>query len=149
MRHRRTIEDVQAKEKEELVKVKNQIDQVMEKLRIFQEQETSLKRQIAQLQKESVELQVERNTALKEAEELRNKHGDDSSVHPLQFSEFFSLSEIAEATQSFTESMKIGGGGYGSIYKGHLHQTEVAIKRLHSHCRLGASEFRMKVCVFI
>ncbi|KAM4094701.1 hypothetical protein ACB094_06G214300 [Castanea mollissima] len=62
------------------------------------------------------------------------------------FSEY-SLSEIEEATHGFDESLKIGQGGYGSIYKGRLHQTKVAIKRLESQGSQGPSEFRMEVRV--
>ncbi|XP_042979847.1 U-box domain-containing protein 33-like isoform X3 [Carya illinoinensis] len=95
---------------------------------------------------------VERDSAVKEAEELRNKlrhkQGECSSWNNAQFTEF-SLSEIKKATQNFHESLKIGGGGYGNIYKGNLHQIEVAIKRpqnLHSNYWQGPSQFQMEVC---
>uniref|UniRef100_A0A2N9FI27 RING-type E3 ubiquitin transferase n=1 Tax=Fagus sylvatica TaxID=28930 RepID=A0A2N9FI27_FAGSY len=52
-----------------------------------------------------------------------------------------------EATQGFHESLKIGQGGFGSIYKGLLRQTEVAIKRLQSQGSQGPSEFQMEVRV--
>ncbi|XP_035547826.1 U-box domain-containing protein 33-like isoform X2 [Juglans regia] len=141
---RREIEEGKAKERE-IETMKNQIDQLMEKFQIFQERETSLKNQI-------VELQVERDNAVKEAEELRHKQGECSSWNNAQYFAEFSLSEIKKATQNFHESLKIGGGGYGNIYKGYLHQIEVAIKRLHSqnlHSNRGQgpSEFQMEVRV--
>ncbi|KAG7994445.1 hypothetical protein I3843_01G057800 [Carya illinoinensis] len=95
---------------------------------------------------------VERDSTVKEAEELRNKQGECSSWNNAQFTEF-SLSEIKKATQNFHESLKIGGGGYGNIYKGNLHQIEVAIKRPHSQSlhsnypRQGPAEFQMEVRV--
>ncbi|XP_042979841.1 U-box domain-containing protein 33-like isoform X1 [Carya illinoinensis] len=141
---RTEIEKRKAKERE-IETMKYQIDQLMDKFQIFQERETSLKNQI-------VELQVERDSAVKEAEELRNKlrhkQGECSSWNNAQFTEF-SLSEIKKATQNFHESLKIGGGGYGNIYKGNLHQIEVAIKRpqnLHSNYWQGPSQFQMEVC---
>ncbi|XP_035548395.1 U-box domain-containing protein 33-like [Juglans regia] len=140
---RREIEEGKAKERE-IETMKNQIDQLMEKFQIFQERETSLKNQI-------LELQMERDNAVKEAEELRYKQGECSSWNMPWFSEF-SLLEIKEATQNFNESLKIGEGGYGNIYKGYLRQIEVAIKRLnpqslHSSCGQGPSEFQMEVRV--
>ncbi|XP_042979871.1 U-box domain-containing protein 33-like isoform X1 [Carya illinoinensis] len=141
---RREIEKRNAKERE-IETMKYQIDQLMEKFQTFHERETSLKNQI-------VELQVERDSTVKEAEELRNKQGECSSWNNAQFTEF-SLSEIKKATQNFHESLKIGGGGYGNIYKGNLHQIEVAIKRPHSQSlhsnypRQGPAEFQMEVRV--
>ncbi|XP_042964609.1 U-box domain-containing protein 33-like isoform X2 [Carya illinoinensis] len=122
----------------------NQRDICIEELRIFKEQETSLKRQIAELQRERDELQMERDHAQKEAEGLKKK-GEGSSGHMLELPEF-SLSKIAEATQDFNESQKIGQGGYGNIYIGRI-QTEVAIKMLHSQGSQGSQEFQMEVGV--
>ncbi|XP_059456546.1 U-box domain-containing protein 70-like [Corylus avellana] len=138
----RKTEEALAKERE-MEEVKNQRNQAMEELRSSQVQ-------IAELQKGMDELQVERDNALKEAQGLRRKQ-EGSMRDRLPFSEF-SLSEIEEATHSFNESMKIGEGGYGNIYKGILHQTKVAIKKLHSqsihsHVAQGPSEFQMEVRV--
>ena len=136
------------KEKQELEKVKNHRDRVMEELWISQEDKTLLKSQIAEFQKERDELMMERDNALKEAEGLRRKQAEDSKHMPQFFSEFL-LSEIKEATQGFHESLKIGQGGFGIIYKGLLRQTEVAIKRLQSQGSQGPSEFQMEVCVYL
>lgn len=136
------------KEKQELEKVKNHRDRVMEELWISQEDKTLLKSQISELQKERDELMMERDNALKEAEGLRRKQAEASKHMPQFFSEFL-LSEIKEATQGFHESLKIGQGGFGIIYKGLLRQTEVAIKRLQSQGSQGPSEFQMEVCVFL
>ncbi|KAF5451609.1 hypothetical protein F2P56_026702 [Juglans regia] len=114
-----------------------QRDICIEELRISKEQESSLKSQLAELQKE-------RDDALKEAEGLKRKE-EDSNGHMLELPEF-SLSKIAEATQGFHESQKIGQGGYGNIYIGRL-QTEVAIKKLNSHGSQGHQEFQMEVNV--
>ncbi|KAK4578229.1 hypothetical protein RGQ29_028386 [Quercus rubra] len=102
--------------------------------------------QIISLESQLANLRMERDNALKEAEELRRKQAEASRHLPQFFSEY-SLSEIEEATHGFDESLKIGQGGYGSIYKGRLNQTKVAIKRLESQGSQGPSEFRMEVCV--
>ena len=139
---RKEIEEALIKGKEEVEKVKNQRDQLMEEFRNSQEQIILLKSQ----QKERDEFKMKRDNALKEAEELRRNQAEASRYLPQFFSEY-SLSEIEEATHGFDESLKIGQGGYGSIYKGCLHQTKVAIKRLESHGWQGPSEFQMEVCV--
>ncbi|KAM4105198.1 hypothetical protein ACJW30_06G214300 [Castanea mollissima] len=143
---RKEIEEALIKGKEEVEKVKNQRDQLMEEFRNSQEQIILLKSQLANLHKERDEFKMERDNALKEAEELRRKQVEASRHLPQFFSEY-SLSEIEEATHGFDESLKIGQGGYGSIYKGRLHQTKVAIKRLESQGSQGPSEFRMEVRV--
>uniref|UniRef100_A0A7N2MF47 RING-type E3 ubiquitin transferase n=1 Tax=Quercus lobata TaxID=97700 RepID=A0A7N2MF47_QUELO len=143
---RKEIEEALLKGKEEVEKVKNQRDQLMEEFRNSHEQIILLKSQLENLQKERDEFKMERDNALKEAEELRRKQAEASRHLPQFFSEY-SLSEIEEATHGFDESLKIGQGGYGSIYKGRLHQTKVAIKRLESQGSQGPSEFRMEVRV--
>lgn len=143
---RRAQEEALVKGKEEVEKVKNQRDQLMDEFRNSQEQIILLKSQLANLQKERDEFKMERDNALKEAEELRRKQAEASRHLPQFFSEY-SLSEIEEATHGFDKSLKIGQGGYGSIYKGRLHQTKVAIKRLESQGSQGPSEFQMEVRV--
>ena len=132
------------KKREELEKLKNLKDQMMEELRIAKEEKALLKSQNEVLQTERDELQIELDNALKEAEELRRKQAGDSR-HMTKFS----LSEIEKATQGFNESLRIGIGGYGSVYKGSLCQKEVAIKRLNSNSKQGPAEFEKEVCVLI
>ncbi|XP_030513673.1 U-box domain-containing protein 33-like isoform X2 [Rhodamnia argentea] len=165
---RKEIEEALAKEEEELGKMKNQRDEVLEELRIALDQKSSLESQIAETDQivneleqkiisavellqsyhqERNELQIERDNALRKAEELRSRQGDTlSATFPQYFSEF-SFSEIEEATRNFHPSLKIGEGGYGSIYKGSLRHTPVAIKMLHSHSLQGPQEFQQEVDV--
>ena len=132
------------REREELEQVKNQRDQMMEEVCIAKEEKTLLKSQNEELKKKRDELQIELDNALKEAEELRRKQAEDSRHMPE-----FLLSEIKEATQGFNKSLRIGIGGYGSVYKGLLCQNEVAIKMLQSDSQQGPAEFRREVCVLI
>nr|GEU97087.1 protein kinase, ATP binding site-containing protein [Tanacetum cinerariifolium] len=59
---------------------------------------------------------------------------------------FIPLMEIILATRNFSEAFKIGGGGFGAVYKGQLSQRwqnhEAAIKRLDKTGRQGKTEFR-------
>lgn len=56
----------------------------------------------------------------------------------------FSLAEIQSATQNFEDSLVIGQGGFGKVYKGQINigtSDAAAIKRLDSTSKQGASEF--------
>ena len=138
----------------------------MEELRAAENQKSSLESQIAEAdeslktlehkffsavellqnyKKEREELQIERDNALREAEELRREQGEGTSTQMPQFFSEFSFSEIEEATKNFNYSLKIGEGGYGSIYKGLLRHTQVAIKMLNAHSMQGPSEFQQEV----
>ncbi|XVF22541.1 hypothetical protein REPUB_Repub12eG0181000 [Reevesia pubescens] len=168
LKQRKEIEEALAKEKEELDKMNTQRDEVMGELQGALDQKSSLEKKI--LESENVikeleekiitavellknyknerdELQMERDNALKEAEELRKSRAETSGAHMPQFFTEFSFSEIEEATRNFDPTLKIGEGGYGSIYKGLLRQTTVAIKILHSHSLQGPSEFQQEVDV--
>ncbi|CAI9287175.1 unnamed protein product [Lactuca saligna] len=75
--------------------------------------------------------------------------GSSSSLElPQQFRQF-TLSEIHSATQNFDESLVIGRGGFGMVYKGTITDgaTDLvaAIKRLDSTSNQGAVEFRAEV----
>ena len=60
----------------------------------------------------------------------------------------FSFSDLEKATNYFDPSLKIGEGGYGSIYRGILYHTEVAIKILHPDSMQGPREFQQEVIMF-
>ncbi|KAF7826060.1 U-box domain-containing protein 33 isoform X2 [Senna tora] len=169
LRERKEAEEALEKEREEVERMKRQQEKVKEELELALDQKSSLESQIASselmvkeleqkiicsvdlltnFRKERDELQIQRDNALREAEELRKKQGDASASStdvPDKISEF-SLEEIKQATNNFNSSLKIGEGGYGSIYKGFLGHTEVAIKVLHDNNRSqGASEFQQEV----
>lgn len=56
-----------------------------------------------------------------------------------------SLSDLQSATCNFSESFKIGQGGYGCVYKGEMLDRTVAIKKLHPHNMQGQFEFQQEV----
>ncbi|XP_050381467.1 putative serine/threonine-protein kinase [Argentina anserina] len=58
----------------------------------------------------------------------------------------FSYNSLRSATRNFHPSNKIGGGGYGVVYKGILRDnTQVAIKCLSSDSKQGANEFLTEI----
>ncbi|KAL1546279.1 U-box domain-containing protein 33-like isoform X1 [Salvia divinorum] len=166
-RHRREIQEVLASAREEAENMKWQLGEVTEALRVAEEQKLSLERQIAdsdkmvekleqkmyaavellqKYKKERDELQVERDDVLKVAEDLRKRQAEEASSSSVyRFFSEFSFFEIEEATARFSQTLKIGEGGYGSIYRGDLRHTQVAIKMLHSDSSQGPFEFQQEV----
>ncbi|RCV43917.1 hypothetical protein SETIT_9G332900v2 [Setaria italica] len=58
----------------------------------------------------------------------------------------FSLAELKLATENFSESLKIGEGGYGRVYKGTVCDTAVAIKILrHNENLQGLLQFQREL----
>ncbi|KAH7669528.1 Adenine nucleotide alpha hydrolases-like protein [Dioscorea alata] len=169
MKQRKEIEETLAREKLELEKLKIQNDRVSEKLgkaleqkqaleacisnshlivKDFEEKLSTAQSELNWLQKEHEDLQRERDNANREIEELRQRKEVGSSVYrPLNFLEF-SYSELQQATQNFDKSMKIGEGGYGTVYRGFLRHTAVAIKLLSPQSKQGEAEFQQEVASF-
>ncbi|CAN6229589.1 unnamed protein product [Urochloa humidicola] len=58
----------------------------------------------------------------------------------------FSIAEIRAATKNFDESLVIGTGGFGRVYKGEIDEgTTVAIKRANTLCGQGLKEFETEI----
>ncbi|CAL0315073.1 unnamed protein product [Lupinus luteus] len=165
---RKELEEALQKEKEELDNIKSQRGKVKEELQHVLDQKSLFRSQIAsnelmikELEEKIIsavdllrdykderdELQMQRDNALRKAEELRREQGESSSTQVLRFFSEFSFLEIEEATRNFDPNLKIGEGGYGSIFKGIMRHTEVAIKVLHADSMQGPSEFQQEVDV--
>ncbi|KAL9661825.1 hypothetical protein QQ045_026653 [Rhodiola kirilowii] len=81
--------------------------------------------------------------ALKEAEEKR-KVLDALSQSDVRYRKY-TIDEIEAATERFSESRKIGEGGYGPVYKCTLDHTPVAIKVLRPDAAQGRTQFQQEV----
>ncbi|KAK8968181.1 Receptor-like serine/threonine-protein kinase SD1-8 [Platanthera guangdongensis] len=58
----------------------------------------------------------------------------------------FDMTEIENATNSFSNENKLGEGGFGPVYKGHLRDgQEIAVKRLSRYSVQGLGEFMNEV----
>ncbi|KAL3500805.1 hypothetical protein ACH5RR_039898 [Cinchona calisaya] len=57
----------------------------------------------------------------------------------------YTIEEIETATNKFSQSSKIGEGGYGPVYKGKLDHTPVAIKVLRPDAAQGRKQFQQEV----
>ncbi|XP_044946018.1 L-type lectin-domain containing receptor kinase IX.1-like [Hordeum vulgare subsp. vulgare] len=59
----------------------------------------------------------------------------------------FRYGELAIATDDFSDEKKLGEGGFGSVYRGHLKETnlDVAIKRVSKGSKQGRKEYASEV----
>ncbi|KAF3333446.1 U-box domain-containing protein 52 [Carex littledalei] len=57
----------------------------------------------------------------------------------------YTIEEIEFATNNFAQSLKIGEGGYGPVYKALLDHTQVAIKVLRPDASQGRKQFQQEV----
>ncbi|XP_072993768.1 U-box domain-containing protein 33-like [Typha latifolia] len=136
------------KEHEQRVHLELQVINLNRTIKDLQEKLSEAHCLLFSLEREQEELQSERDNAVKKADQLRQKlkaleishRGTDN------FSEF-SYSELEEATNNFNESLKIGEGGYGSVYKGLLRHRTVAIKLLNPQGMQGKTEFHKEMDV--
>jgi len=81
--------------------------------------------------------------SLKESEEVK-KAIVPAEKHDLRYRRY-SIEEIEKATEFFTESRKIGEGGYGPVYKCYLDHTAVAVKVLRPDASQGRSQFQQEI----
>lgn len=57
----------------------------------------------------------------------------------------YTIEEIETATDNFSQSLKIGEGGYGPVYKCYLDHTRVAVKVLRPDAAQGRNQFQQEV----
>ncbi|XP_019233767.1 PREDICTED: L-type lectin-domain containing receptor kinase IX.1-like [Nicotiana attenuata] len=86
---------------------------------------------------------------------LREDEDDDDSFDGSMADEFerstgpkkFLYSELARCTNNFAQEEKLGEGGFGGVYKGHLRESNsyVAVKRVSRGSRQGIKEFASEV----
>jgi len=102
----------------------------------------------AEAQKRIAELESQKRInaemkAFRETEEKR-KAVDAFSSNGLRYRRY-AIEEIEAATNFFSESLKIGEGGYGPVYKCLLDHTPVAVKVLRPDAAQGRSQFQREV----
>ncbi|KAF8033634.1 hypothetical protein BT93_C0037 [Corymbia citriodora subsp. variegata] len=81
--------------------------------------------------------------ALKEAEE-RKKILNSMAHNDIRYRKY-TIEEIEAATEDFSQSRKIGEGGYGPVYKCFLDHTSVAVKVLRPDAAQGQAQFQQEV----
>ncbi|KAL5698591.1 non-specific serine/threonine protein kinase [Ranunculus cassubicifolius] len=85
--------------------------------------------------------ELERNVQTEEEEEGNNHSLTNGRV----FYRKYDLEDIRTATGNFSDSLKVGEGGYGPVYKAYLDHTPVAVKVLRSDATGGMKQFRQEV----
>ncbi|KAL6903842.1 hypothetical protein ACP4OV_004655 [Aristida adscensionis] len=168
LRQRKTFQDIHAKQRQEIEGMRRQKDEAYAALYNANERKLALENRISELeldvkhnedklatnQLHLEELQSdydrilrERDAARREAAEVRAKNQQGVLAPSEAFNTKFSLIELQQATQGFDPTFKIGEGGFGSVYKGVLRNTTVAIKLLHPQSMQGQSEFHQEAFV--
>ncbi|GJM86384.1 hypothetical protein PR202_ga02238 [Eleusine coracana subsp. coracana] len=170
VRQRETLNEILTRQAQAIEAMKRQHDTISIELHDAREQKFVLEQRITEMtyvikdheekmaankyllqvtQTENEKLQQERDAAVAEAESLRQKADHKFSV-PLPVEALnteFSSFELEEATRGFDQALKIGEGGFGSVYKGFLRNTTVAVKLLHPESLQGQAEFNQEVAV--
>lgn len=81
------------------------------------------------------------------AEANQRKKTEDSFSHGSARYRRYTIEEIEEATKCFSDSLKIGEGGYGPVYRCELDHTPVAIKVLKPDAVQGRAQFQQEVYI--
>ncbi|XP_060203662.1 U-box domain-containing protein 32 [Lycium barbarum] len=162
---RKEKEEILAKQKEEIERLKIQHDLCLKELQKIQEKKLVLESQITEssyagqeleekiiqavellksFRKQRDEMQIERDNAIKDVNRFRKLVQDDADEYCIKNFFSISFSDIIEATQNFDPSSNIGEGKFGSVYKGIIHHVKVAIKMLPACGSLSDSDFQHK-----
>ncbi|CAL5215020.1 unnamed protein product [Lathyrus oleraceus] len=95
----------------------------------------------AEASRRIAELEVQKRVSA----EMKANMGGDSFLHSPARYRRYSIEEIEEATKYFSNSLKIGEGGYGPVYRAELDHTAVAIKVLKPDAAQGRSQFQQEI----
>lgn len=161
------MEEMLEKVKQEVERVKDQNDEYTKELQIIQDKIPVLECQLSDSQCAMRELEEKIISAVDLLISFKQKRDDMKMEHEnanqevikwrrksvkeggerLCTPQLFSLSflEINKSTRNFDPSLKIGEGRYGSVYKGLIRHTWVAIKMLPTHAPQGHLGFQFEV----
>ncbi|CAL5075480.1 unnamed protein product [Urochloa decumbens] len=146
MKQKNELEEKLTTIMEEIESLTVRTDELCAKLQGEREQRVVLEKRGAHSDRIIKDLMLQRDKALRETEALRSRKGESTPTEErmMHITEF-SYSEIKEATNNFDHSMKIGESVYGSVYKGFLRHTNVAIKKLNPETTQTQSQFSQEV----
>ncbi|XP_015973700.1 U-box domain-containing protein 34 isoform X1 [Arachis duranensis] len=126
LENEQTLRKVAAEEKEKYLKVMKELEEAKNVLA-----------------KESYERQIAELDVLKES--IEKKRIVDTLISHDKRYRIYTMDEIKEATNFFSEDLVIGEGGYGKVYKCTLDHTPVAVKVLHPDAINKKEEFLKEV----
>lgn len=164
------MEDSLISQEQELERMKNQHDKILKEIQMVLDQNSILERQISEncyAEKELEEkiiqavellirfkekrdmLLIERDIAVKKAHQFRKLVKENEACSRFSQSFYFSFLDIIEATQNFDPSSKMSEGRFGSVYRGIIRHTEVAIRMLPSCGSQSDPEFSREVNIYL
>ncbi|CAL5025998.1 unnamed protein product [Urochloa decumbens] len=132
---------------EQKVTLEHRISEIEQYVKDNEDKLATNKHQLEVLRADYDRLQHERDAAIREAAKLRENSQQGVLAPSEALNTKFSLTELQQATQDFDPTLKIGEGGFGSVYKGFLRNTTVVIKLLHPQSMQGQSEFHQEASV--
>ncbi|XP_010919905.2 U-box domain-containing protein 35 [Elaeis guineensis] len=144
------INELSARCKEEAVKLEEirtrakkaeEVAQQEKKRREAAEREAEYARERAE--KEALQRKDVEKIIAREADEKKRMEKA-LSCNGVQFRNY-TWEEIESATSSFSDHFKIGLGANGTVYKGSLHHTSVAVKILHSNDSHRTKQFKREL----
>ncbi|XP_057246856.1 U-box domain-containing protein 35 [Beta vulgaris subsp. vulgaris] len=96
----------------------------------------------AQLTERLVEMESKKRKLAEDraASREEERHRASQATHRV-----YNFNEIEAATNNFSESLKIGEGGYGPVYRAMLQHTPVAIKVLRADASQGLKQFQQEI----
>ncbi|WZY76752.1 hypothetical protein YC2023_023136 [Brassica napus] len=117
-------------------------EEALEMLRALSEekQERHSDIQAAEMAKQLVKMESQKRRLL----ELQAKLGKQKMTNNVSYRRY-STKDVEEATNGFSDALKIGEGGYGPVYKAVLDYTFVAIKLMKSGITQGLKQFQQEV----
>uniref|UniRef100_A0A453L9Z5 RING-type E3 ubiquitin transferase n=1 Tax=Aegilops tauschii subsp. strangulata TaxID=200361 RepID=A0A453L9Z5_AEGTS len=132
VKQKNEIEEKLATVMEEIESLTETTDGLCAKLQEERKKRSALEKRTAHSDRIIKDLLLQRDKAVREVEALHAKKGESSATAEgtMHITEL-SSSEIKDATNNFDHSLKIGESVYGSVYKGFLRHTNVAIKKLN------------------
>ncbi|EMS46585.1 U-box domain-containing protein 33 [Triticum urartu] len=132
VKQKNEIEEKLATVMEEVESLTETTDGLCAKLQEERKKRSALEKRTAHSDRIIKDLLLQRDKAVREVEALHAKKGESSATAEgtMHITEL-SSSEIKDATNNFDHSLKIGESVYGSVYKGFLRHTNVAIKKLN------------------
>ncbi|KAJ1289027.1 hypothetical protein BS78_02G134600 [Paspalum vaginatum] len=146
MKQKNELEEKLTTIMEEIESLTIRTDELCAKLQGEREQRIVLEKRGAHSDRIIKDLMLQRDKALREVETLCAKKGESTATPKgTMHITVLSYSEIKEATNDFDHSMKIGESVYGSVYKGFLRHTNVAIKKLNPESAQTQSQFNQEV----
>lgn len=146
----------------ELEKIREEEERNFEKAKLAEEaalalaelerEKASAALESAQMEKRLAEMEIENRKhaemrAMREQEERRK--AENALAHNCIQCRRYDISEIEVATNYFNDSLKVGEGGYGPVFKGVLDHTDVAIKVLKPDIAHGERQFLQEVIIIV